>query len=95
VQDTDRYGRWFWFRKIRCLNCGSLKIEKYAVGDTRFANRLSVKRERPPGWYAPELRTYWSAARQARADHGLLGSIDTTQSPLENDNVVNFQQTGT
>lgn len=81
VQDTDYRGQWWWYRKIRCLNCGSLKIEKYAVGDTRFANRIGKpKYDRPPGWYEPEFRFYWSAARELRADRGYLGSVEVPEA---------------
>lgn len=97
VQDTDYRGYWHWYRKIRCLNCGSLKIEKYRVGDTRFENRISTRYLRPAGWYAKELRLYWSRARQARADRGLLGSVEIPEEAEEinaNGRVINLR-TGT
>lgn len=78
VQEMDYYQTgWFWFRKIRCLNCGSIKIEKYAVGDTNFENRLTTpKYIRPPGWYDKSLRVYWGAARSARAQKGYLPMVE-------------------
>jgi hypothetical protein len=94
VQDTDRLGRWWWFVKIRCLNCGSLKVEKYRVGDTLFKNRIGQpKYDRPPGWY--EIKAYWGHARTLRAERGQLGQIaDLDLSVVEsngNGNVVNLR----
>ena len=86
VRDLDfRRTGWFWWRKIRCENCGSLKIEKYNEGDVYFENRLSVKYDRPPGWY--ELPMYWSAARARRAELGYLGDVETEDS-TKPDNVI-------
>lgn len=97
IQRPDRFGHWFWFKQIRCLNCGSLKIEKYPVGDVYFENRIGKpKYDRPPGWY--ELKLYWSAARVELARRG-YATVDTTTAPEEDDNkhdnnVIAFQQTG-
>ena len=79
VQEMDRRRtRYFWFRKIRCLNCGSIKIEKYNVGDVDFENRLGQpKYVRPPGWYDARFRVYWSHARAERARLGYLSKPET------------------
>jgi hypothetical protein len=68
AQDYYRTG-WFWFKHIRCLNCGSIKIEKYNEGDIYFENRIGKpKYDRPPDWY--ELKFYWGAARAELARRG-------------------------
>jgi hypothetical protein len=79
VQEMDYYRTgWFWFKKIRCLNCGSLKIEKYAVGDVHFENRLGKpKYDRPPGWY--DLKVYWGAARSELARRGYAGEVEVPE----------------
>ena len=89
VQDMDYHRTgWFWWRKIRCLNCGSLKTEKYNVGDVYFENRLGKpKYDRPPGWY--DLKLYWSAARQELAKRGYTdtGSVAVP----EDSNVIRLE----
>jgi hypothetical protein len=92
VQDTDRLGRWWWYRRIRCLNCGSLKIEKFAVGDVDFANRIGApKYDRPPDWY--ELKLYW---HQARIEYARRGYVTQVEVPEEydvtaDDNVISLR----
>ena len=77
VQEQDRFGRLWWYRYIKCMNCGSVKREKYPVGDVRFATRIGQpKYFRTPGWYAPELKIYWGHAREARADSGYLPPVE-------------------
>ena len=76
VQEQDYRGRLFWYRKIKCMNCGSVKVEKYPVGDVRYQSRISVKYYRTPGWYEPDLKFYWGHAREARAQRGFLPEIE-------------------
>jgi hypothetical protein len=90
IQRTDRLGNWWWFKQIRCLNCGSIKIEKYAVGDTLFRNRIGQpKYDRPPGWY--DLKLYWGAARVELASRGYSSEIEVPEEYEDDGNVITLR----
>lgn len=67
----DKIGRKFWMRRIRCMRCGSTKVE-------RFHPRLplermgSIRYERVPGWYDQDLKFYWRNATAERQQRGYL-----------------------
>jgi len=67
----DKLGRRLWMRRIRCMRCGSTKVE-------RFHPRLplerigSIRYERVSGWYDADLKFYWRRATAERASRGML-----------------------
>ena len=72
---TDRLNRRVWEARIRCPNCGSIKYERYRVGNLQ--QRIGRARYyRPEGWYDIELRFYWGKARQEQLKRGLIQVLD-------------------
>ena len=70
-QAQDRIGRIWWFRRIRCMRCGSTKIEKFHP-QVPLERVGSIRYERVPGWYDTELKFYWKKATAERAARGML-----------------------